>query len=1131
MYGRGSVMIPSAAVAVLLALAGWVPAQKPGDAMEEGFKNPPEAAKPRTWWHWMGGNVTAEGITLDLEWMKRVGLGGIQLFDAGLGVGQHVAKRVVFMSPEWKQLLRHAAAECDRLGLEMTMHSSAGWSLTGGPWVKPEQAMKKLVWSETRVEGPRRYTGRLPQPPSVNGPFQNLPSARGFGGDPKAPPDPTYYADSAVIAYRVPAEEVRMVELRPKVTTSAGSAETGPLFDGDLTTTMALPIPEGGGRAWIQLEFAQPFPARAFSLAAGGRGIPNGEVRASEDGVNFRTLLTLPGAAHEGARLPVRTYAFPETMARFYRVELTSLPAGRGFFGPGRGVPPPKQYELAEIEFHSGARVNRWQDKANFALMFEYESAPTPAAPPAAVIARSEVIDLTAKMDPEGRLDWEVPAGRWEILRLGYSLTGAKNRPAVPEGTGFEVDKLSRKHVEAYFRAYVDPVAEALGPLFGRSFRYLLMDSWEAGVQNWTEDMAGEFRRRRGYDPTPYLPVLTGRVVESADVSDRFLWDFRRTLADLVADHHYGVFAELARGRGIRIYSEAAGISLPMMQDALQNKGRVDIPMGEFWTQYPAGNVRAQDHADLREAASGAHIYGKKLVGAESFTTGGLPGWAQPPSYLKWLGDYALANGINRIIFHTSAHQPFKDRKPGMTLGPFGQHFNRNMTWAEIAGPFVTYLSRSMYLLQQGLFVADLCYYYGEGAPAAVPYWEAVRPQPPQGYDYDFLNTEVLLERMSVKDGRLVLPDGMSYRVLVLPETDRMTLPVLRKIRELVAAGATVVGPKPTRSPSLAGFPGVDAEVRALANEVWGDTDGRSRTRHAYGKGQVVWGQRPEEVLAGLGVPRDFEYTRPKMETLLLAIHRRAGDTDIYFVSNQRERTEEVEARFRVGGKAAELWHPDTGVIEPAEYVIDQGRTTVPLRLDPFGSVFVVFRQPAAAASRRLPRTVSTPLGTVAGTWDVSFPPNWGAPAKIRLERLASWTEHSDAGVKYFSGTATYSKDVTAPRAWFRPGARLVLDLGQVKELAEVVLNGKPLGVLWKPPYQVDVTGALRPGVNRLEIRITNLWPNRIIGDQLLPEEKRYTFTTAQTFGSRMGSGFTKDSPLLESGLLGPVTVSAVSMK
>jgi hypothetical protein len=1122
-------VIRTLAVAGLLAgLAGAAGGQDP-DALESGFKNPPDSAKPRVWWHWMNGNVTREGITLDLEWMKRVGIGGIQNFDANIGniragqrsMPQYVEKRIVYHSPEWKELERHAAAECDRLGLEMTMHSSGGWSETGGPWVKPEEAMKKLVWRETRVEGPRKFSGVLAAPPSVNGPFQDIPYRSRFGppSEPEGPPDPTYYGDSAVVAYRLPEGEVEMADARPRVTRSGGTFDSAALFDGDLVRSVAVPLPEGDEPAWIQYEFAEPFAARAFTIAVGGTQIPTGSLQASEDGTAFRTLVTLPGPSERG--IPVRTYAFPETTARFYRVVLTGVPQGR--FAALRGTSPPREVEIAELRLVSGARVNRWEAKAAFALLLEYDSVPTPKVPPAAAIPRTGVVDLTSKMSPDGRLDWDVPEGRWAILRMGYSLTGQKNGPAPPEATGFEVDKLNRAHVASYLRSYLAPVAEAMGPLFGKSFQYLLMDSWEAGLQNWTEEMLDEFARRRGYDPKPYLPVLTGRIVDSADVSERFLWDFRRTIADMLADYHYEWPATLLHERGLKLYAEAAGTGSPMFQDALQNKGRVDIPMGEFWTVAPGEGHRASHVMDVHEAASAAHIYGKPLVATESFTSF-VPGWNDPPADLKWLGDHFMAMGVNRFVIHTSVHQPFVDRAPGFTLGPFGQHYTRNNTWAEPSKAWISYLTRASYMLQQGLFVGDLAYYYGEGAPATTYKGPQTIPDPapPEGYAYDYLNTEVLLEPMSVENGRLVLPDGMSYRVLVLPATvDRLTLPVMRKIRDLVAAGATVVGPKPVGSPSLVGYPESDAEVRALANEVWGACDGRTITEHALGAGRVYWGQSLEEVLAALETPPDLEYTRPGFHTTVDWIHRRTADTDIYFVANQRNRVEDLEVRVRVEGKAAEVWQPETGEIGPATYSIEEGRTTVSLRLGPSESVFVVFRGKAASPTWTVPRETSTEIATLKGPWDVTFPEGWGAPPKIQLDSLSSWTTYPDDGVKYFSGTATYTRTFEAPESWFQDSGKLVLDLGRVKEIAEVSLNGQPLGIAWRPPFRVDATAALKPGENRLEIKITNLWVNRLVGDEQPEAEKKYTFSTFRPY--------TKDSPLLESGLLGPVTVDAVT--
>lgn len=1102
----------TASLAALLA-ASTLSAQSAGFALETGFRNPPDSAKPRTWWHWTMSNVTKDGITKDLEWMKRAGIGGFQLADVNVGRGQEVAVKTSFGTPEWYDAVRHAAAEADRLGLEMAIFSSPGWSETGGPWVKPEQAMKKLVWSETVIEGGKPFSGQLAAPPRSIGQVRDT-GASYYASDST---DTPFYADAAVVAYRTPVAERTMAELQPRITTQAGTIDGAALIDDKLATLLTIKAPEGGGAAWVQFEFAEPFTARAITLGGRGgsaNGIPVGRVLASEDGESFRTLVTLPGAQFYRQGM-VRTFAFPATTARFFRIELTGAPLGPAQTMSQAPSAPAAEYVLSEAVLHSGARVHRWEEKAGFSFLFDYESIVTPEVPGGLAIAPNEVIDLTAKLKPDGSLDWDAPAGRWTILRLGYSLTGAKNRPATPAGSGYEADKLSRRHMESYIRGYFDPLQQALGPLFGKSLRYVTMDSWEAGTNNWTDELAAEFRRRRGYDPTPYLPALTGRVVGSADLSDRFLWDFRRTLADLWADAHYGTMAEKLRERGVGIYAEAAGVSLEMPEDTLLNKSKVEIPMGEFWVRdlHP----RLMYLQDVRGAASAAHVYGKPVVAAEAFTGGGY----ESPATLKAVGDYWLAQGVNRIVFHTSAHQPL-DTKPGNTM--VGTHLHRNITWAEQAAPFITYLARSSFLLQQGQFVADLAYLLNEGAPSTPPIWGAgTQPTPPAGYDYDFLNADVLLNRLTVDDGgRIVLPDGMTYRVLVLPESDRMRPELLRKLRDLVLGGATIVGRKPTRSPSLADYPRADTEVQALATELWGDLDGVSRTTRRVGQGTVVWGLPLERVLADAKLPKDFESSQP-LDSEFAWLHRRIGEIDLYYVANLTDRAQAIDARFRVAGKQPELWHPDTGRMENAGFAQADGRTTVPLQLAEHEAVFVVFRHATAAPSRpAAPAAPATTLVELAGPWELSFAPGLGAPATTQFAQLHSWTDDPDEGIKFFSGTATYRQTITAVREWFAADTGVFLDLGRVGDLAEVSVNGRALGTLWKTPYRVDVSGALRPGENVLEIKVTNQWTNRLIGDRHTAPEKRVLGDA-----SVQPPGWARFGPQapLASGLMGPVVL------
>jgi hypothetical protein len=1005
--------------------------------------------------------------------------------------------------------------------------------------------MKKVVWSETTLSGPRRFTGALPKPPSNNGPFQgmmnapalgfpperDLPGAKPMAAEAPAAPDTPGYAQNRVQAVRVPQCDASATGARPRVTTAVAGVDAALLTDGEFGKTVTVGVPEGAAETWVQLEYSQPYRARAFTFAGapamqfvGAPPVPEGRLESSDDGRSWNTLVTLPGPGHPVHHFAARTYSFEPTTARFYRVVMRR-PAPSGF-GAMLGVPAAKGITISELALHASPRVNRWEEKAQYGLVADYgDSIATPETEEA--IAASDVVDITARMRKDGTLDWQVPAGKWTVLRMGYSLLGTKNHPASPEATGFEVDKLNRAHVASYFQHYTGQIRGALGPLYGKSFRYLLLDSYEAGMENWTDDMIAQFRARRGYDPTKYLPVLTGRVVESAEASDKFLWDFRRTIADLFSDNHYGVAADALKAQGLGLYAEAMGAEYPTSGDALQAKGRVTIPMAEFWTPGPNADDTPAHFTDMKEASSAAHTYGKPIVAAESFTTMPppiVPAFAQSPYYLKRLADRALAHGINRFVIHTSVHQPFVDEehKPGMTLGFFGQHFSRNSTYAEQSVAWTTYLARASHLLQQGRFVGDLLYFNGEGAPNTVPYWRPVDPAPPQGYDYDWISAELLLKQLKYEGGQLSLPSGMRYRALVLPaDVHELTLPMARKLRDLVNAGAIVIAPPPTGTPSLSDGAGADSSVREIAAQVWGDIDGQNTTSNKYGIGKVYWGLPVADVLTAERIAPDVTL-RAANDAKLAWIHRRTPDADIWFVANQQERPERVTASFRVAGKAAELWDPATGESTPAAYTSSNARTEVPLELDPYGSTFVVFRRATTATQRTIAPSTRSPLATASGPWTVTFQPGRGAPAEpVRFDALTSWTKSSDAGVRYFSGTASYVTELDLPSTAFRSGSRVELDLGAVKEIAEVLVNGKPVGgVLWKPPYRADITSALTRGVNRVEVRVTNLRPNRMIGDLQPGVTQTYTFTDFRPF--------TKDSPLMESGLLGPVRVDLV---
>jgi len=1113
-------LVAVVAAAIAATAPGMTALRAASDPLEAGFAAPPNEAKPRVWWHWMNGNVTREGIRLDLEWMHRIGIGGFQNFDASLFGDKVVDQRLVYMTPEWKETFRYATTLADQLGLEEAIAGSPGWSESGGPWVTPAQAMKKLVWSETRIEGGRRFNGILPKPPTTTGPFQNAPFtsllAQLAGQAPKAPPE--LYNDSTVVAYRVPAGDVPLTDLKPAVTWSSGTLDPSLLADGDFVKVAALPMAPVGQKAWIQFAFAKPVAIRGASLAIAGFKWPFGpppagpDLEASDDGQDFRKVVNIPRST-----AAQNTVSFPPVEARFFRVTFVTPPPPPPMEIDLPLPPPPAEHQIAELTLHTGARVNRFEEKAAFVPLAGLSDLGTPAMASADVVRKGDVLDLTSKMGSDGSLDWTPPPGQWVVLRMGYSLLGVSNHPASPEGTGFEVDKLSPEHVKAYMDAYLDNYKSAVGPLMGaRGLGFLISDSWEAGAQNWTDRMIQEFTRRRGYDPHPWLPVLTGRVVESAEASDRFLWDFRRALSDMLTEYHYDQITAILKQRGMGHYGESHEAGRAFVGDGMEAKRTNDVPMSAMWTQRPGVNAEQHGYnADIRESASVAHLYGKTYVAAESMTAGSNA-WGWCPATLKPTADKELAMGLNRFVIHTSVHQPLLDKGPGLSLGPFGQWFTRNETWAEPARAWVTYLARSSFLLQQGRFVADVAYYYGEDSNVTALFRDTAPPVP-AGYNFDYINADALVHLLSVVDGQLAAPSGMRYRVLALdPNSRHMSLPVLRKIRDLVSAGAAVAGPKPLSTPSLSDD---EAEFRRLVDELWGSgtSSGGART----GKGTVTAEGSLGDVLKRLAVPPDFEHTKPQPDTVLLAVHRSLADGDLYFVDNRNDREEDVEATFRVSGKEAELWHADTGLREPASFRIANGRTTVPLHLEPWGAVFVVFRKPAASSARALPAASERPLATLEGAWELRFQPGRGAPERVTLDRLASWSTSADTGVKYFSGTGTYTRTIDAEAGWFAPGAHQWLDLGDVQNLAEVSVNGKDLGIVWKKPFRVDMTGAAKPGPNRIEVKVTNLWVNRMIGDRQPQAPTQYTFTRPVFYKA--------GSPLLPSGLLGPVRVLQVS--
>lgn len=1221
--------------------------------LETGFHDPPDASRPWVYWFWLNGNISREGITADLEAMKRAGIGGVLIMEVDQGAPQGP---VAFGSPAWRELFKHVCSEANRLGMEVNMNNDAGWCGSGGPWITPELSMQKVVWTETEVEGPQHFAQTLPAPKAIA----------------------NTYRDIMVLAFPTPAGNARIAYISQK-------NEQAPM-----------------------------------DLLIGGRS--------------------------------------------------SSLPSRAA-----------------------------WRE-----------------IPAEETIQGNRIVDLTSQTDDAGHLSWDVPEGKWTILRFGHTSTGKTNHPAPPAGCGLECDKLSKEAAEAHFAGLMGKLVQDVGALAGKSLVATHIDSWEVGSQNWTKNFREEFQRRRGYDLMPYFPVMTGRIVESLEVSERFLWDIRQTVSEMVLENYAGHFREMAHRHGLRLSIEAYSCC-PC--DEYAYAGRADEPMGEFWAWWFGTGKKYGFCFSSTEMACAAHVYGKPIVGAEAFTACDDERWLGHPAIIKDLGDWAFCEGINRFVFHRYAMQPWIHVKPGMSMGPWGLHYERTQTWWEQSKAWHEYLARCQTLLRQGLFVADVCYLGAEGQPQSMGDQERFKAKSPDnpeeprdriGYQFDICPPEALLTRMSVKDGRLVLPDGMSYSLLVLPMLDTMTPQLLGKVKELVEAGATVAGARPWKSPSLSGYPWCDEKVQQLAGELWGPGIAPDRlSERQYGKGSIFWcaafqpktdlpqppaeqlgaaqwiwfpegnpavavppGKRyfrttftveprqpvesarlvmtadnaftcwingrqavsgddftrtftsditplvkpglnlmaveavngadqpnpagligtltihypnglvervhtnqkwhsaktvkadwasdvafakgptprlfngwipamelgllgtapwgelrpllmgielfPEEdlvnaVLKKMDVPPDFIFQAQSGTQSLRFIHRSLEGADIYFVANKLPQPEQALCSFRVRGKRPELWWPDTGRIErPAVYNEADGMVRMPIALDPAGSVFVVFREDAAPPSERIDtvarngkeilgtawkpdwvpaENASAPLpveapgieltstpdnnlevqigqpGTyvlkvadgrtlkievtevpppieLGGAWPVRFAPGGGAPEQVTFDQLVSWSEHPDDRVKFFSGAATYAKTFALPRDWIAADRLLLLDLGKVEVMAEVKLNGKDLGVLWKPPYRVDVTAALRPGENTLEVEVVNLPVNRQIGDESLPEDSdrnpdgtlknwpkwllegktsptgRHTFTSWRLWR--------KTDSLLPSGLLGPVRILSI---
>ena len=1071
-------------------------------SLKAGFQNPPQESRVRVWWHWMGNDVTESGIRADFDWFKRVGIAGFHQFNLSGSEGD-----AVYMSDVWKDRLYFASRLADSLGLEMGVPSCAGFSATAGPWVKPEEGMKKLVWRTLEVFG-GKVDVQLPASFTKVGAFQNGgPSGRSY--DPNAPETG---GEIAVMAVKLP--EGTVSPLDAKVTASGGDFTLGMLTDNDVTNGAILP-PGKAGFAWIQYEFPEAVTVRSLSVVGlagggfpgmGGGGPATSALESSQDGKTWTRVCDVRGGSSAQATMSV-----PETTAKYFRLAVQNprpRPAGgMNLFGMGFGAPAspaPAGTKISEFVVWPSSRIDKAEDKAGFTAANNLMASATKTSDTETFPAVSDVLDLTDKVDASGRLRWDAPEGRWRIYRFAWSITGEVNHPATEESIGLEVDKMDPVAFSRFIHVYLDTYRDATKGFLGeKGIRYLLCDSFEAENENWTPAMLESFQRLRGYDMKAWMPVLAGEIIGSADESERFLHDWRATIADLIAGS-YDLLTEIIRndyGMEGGYYESHEG-GRAYVVDGMDVKKTASVPMGAMWVESPwlpkgpDGRVnRVNQEADLRESASVAHIYGQNYVAAESMTTwGNQLQYQYAPEDLKETADQELASGVNRFYVHLSAHQA-RETVPGIGMGGIiGQWFNRHETWAEMAGAWVDYISRTSYLLSSGLNVADVLYYYGEDSNITAQFNRGSGV--PAGYQWDYCNPTALKEEMvATKDGKLMAKAGKTqYSLLWMDRNvDYMSTDVLRKIASLVKSGVQLGGVRPSHAASLADDP---AEFDALVKEIW-----------ESGRANVHENTDMLAVLKEIGLAPDVE-----IDDSFRYLHRDCGKTQIYWIDKPLSEGGDVTLSFRVSGLKPSVWHAESGKMEDVSYRAAGGRTEVDLHLVSNDAVFVVFSG-KGEASHTVTRPVEKEVCTVSTPWTVKFQEKRGAPAEASFPELKSFTESDVFGIKYFSGVATYCNTLTVGKV----EGRAILDLGNVKNIAEVYVNGKQCGTVWKAPWTVDVTDALKEGENTLEIKVANIWVNRLVGDNQPDAPERICTTPG------VQSIYPADYPLKESGLLGPV--------
>jgi len=1031
-----------------------------GQAVESGFVNPPDSIQTSIYWYWISDHISKEGVVKDLHAMKEAGInrafiGNIGLSDQESGVGN-----VRFYSDEWWEITHTALKTATQLGIDIGIFNSPGWSQSGGPRVKPDQSMRYLASTTISVKGGRQIDITLPRPES---PFTDS------------------FRDVKTIAYPAPDKENKTLTLKNGTISRSGK---------DLI---------------VDFTTGQPFTLRGLKIYATTSPIDcPAKIQAKENG-SFRTLAEFPVTRFNpqlnvgfDPYAPVVISVAAATSSEF-RLVLSDITPGAAL----------KEVELSSVPF-----IERYPEKT-FAKMYqtplpywhEYQWRVQPEVDNTSLVVKaSEIIDISGSLTGD-KLSWNAPEGDWIIMRTGMLPTGVTNAPARPEATGLETDKINKKHIEAHFEAFLGEIYRRIPAEDRKCWKVVVEDSYETGGQNFTDGFLEAFEERYGYDPLPFLPAFAGVVVETEEISDRFLWDMRRLVADKVAYDYVAGLREVSHQYGLTTWLENYG-HWGFPGEFLQYGGQSDEIGGEFWSEGVLGDI------ENRAASSCGHIYGKTKISAESFTAGG-GGYHRYPAMMKQRGDRFFTEGINNTLLHLCISQPYEELEPGVNA-TFGNEFNRKNTWYPHLDLFIKYIKRSNFMLQQGVNIADVAYFIGEDAPKMTG---VTNPELPKGYQFDYINAEVIERDLFVKDGLLTLPHGTQYRILVLPKLETMRPELLAKLKNLLEDGAVILGPAPNRSPSYENYPEADEEVNRLATALWSQIDpGVNYAK--IGKGMLIDGMDMQQALQLVNCVPDCKLAT---DDPILYGHRSLKDMEIYFISNQEDKPVTTIPEFRVKGMQPELWDAVTGRIRNLpSYNTGKTGTSVPLRLEAYESAFIVFRNKASGNAKpadvNLNFPIPQPEKELTG-WTVVFDKEKRGPeAPVKMDKLMDLTTSKEDNIRHYSGTIWYktSFELTAVK-----DADLFVNLNELSAMAKVRINGQYAGGVWTAPYRVNISEYVKTGVNTVEIEVVTTWLNRLIGDLKLPEKERKTWVAYQPWKAT--------DPLQKSGLIGPVVLEYIA--